>query len=275
MKRILVPTDFSDCANNALSNAIKLAKQLQAELWLLNAFHVPVPHIEIGSALVQPLAEGYEQNLEEDFRQLHMRFPELDDMPTRTLIRHNFPTDAILSVIVKNDIDLVVMGTRGATGISGSLLGSNTWAVMKDTRCPVLAVPQNANIDGLRNIVFACDYQHIRDRTILEPLISLAKLFNAQVHILHIEHVPPKDKDKHIDKLCESVNIEQYFAQVRHTYHLATVHNTEAGIADYVTANNIDMLAPRKHSFFDKLFKGSLTRKMAFQTKIPLLTMHE
>ena len=270
-KTILVPIDFSDCAINALKYAISIAKREQAELLLVHAFSIPVTHGEMGaSGLVKGLTHGIDDQVEESFTDLKVRVPELGQVKYDTITKHNSVSEAVQTLCAAADIDMVIMGTKGAHGIEEAIIGTNTYAVVKEVHCPVLVVPQNVTFSELESIALASDYQKI-DENLLEPLLTFSRLFGADIHIVHINDEPVLDKLE----AAEAKKFERYFHKVNHHYHLIVNRDIEAGLTSYVKEHNIGMIAmvPRKHSLFDKIFKGPETRKMVYHTEIPMLAL--
>lgn len=273
IENILVPTDFSKCAKNALISAISIAEAVEARLILMSAFHVPVPHARVGStAIVHTLATEVEENVKEDFETLKKSLPQLERVNYECVIKHGFAVDEILSAVVEYDIDLVIMGTHGASGVEEIILGSNTNSLIKRAKVPVLAIPENAGLQKVENILLASDYQEIDDYKKLEPLKTVVDLFHAELHILHIS---PRD---HIsgDSAFEAKKLEQALKGVRKSYHFETHDKFEDGLNDYIDEHPIDMIVmlPRERSFLDRLLRGNHTRKIVLHSKIPLLTIH-
>lgn len=272
-QRILVPVDFSDCSRNALRGAVNFGRLINAELILMHAYHVPVPHVEAGaSAIVQPLMEGYEENVQSEFQTLLKQVPELDELIYEYRCVHGFATDAIHSLVSSEPVDLIIMGTKGASGFLEQLIGSITAQVMKESKCPVLAIPANADLKSVSRIAFATDNQPVKDKQVFGPLVAMAETYSAEIHVLNIL----KDESERVD-LDNGVMRELLPENVRHSYHYASNPSIEKGIMDYIRDKDIQLIGvlPRHHSIMERIFTTSLTEKLAFHTTIPLLAMHE
>lgn len=273
IENILVPTDFSTCAKNALVNAIHLAEIAEARIILMSAFHVPVPHARVGStAIVHSLASEVEENVKEDFQALEESLPQLDDINYKCVIRHGFAVDEILSAVAEYDIDLVVMGTHGASGVEEILLGSNTNSVIKRAKVPVLAIPENAGLQKTNNILLASDYREIDDYNKLDPLKMIIDLFNAELHVLHIS---PRDYISN-ESASEAKKLENNLKGIKRSYHFETHDKFEDGLNDFIDEHPVDMIVmlPREHTLLDRILRGNHTRKIVLHSKIPLLTIH-
>jgi len=270
--RILVPLDFSECSKNALKSAISLARKGNSEIILMHAYHVPVPHVEAGaSAMVQPLMEGYEQNVESDFQSLKEEIPALGEFKTVEIIVHGFATDAIYSTIESHQIDIVVMGTKGASGILEKLLGSITAQVIREAPCPVLAIPEQATMDSVQKIAMALDLKPVSSENAYKPLVGLARLFGAELHLLNIV-----GKDEEVSQ--EMPALEHFdYPDIKPCYDCVSNKDVEKGILNYVENHQVDIVGilPRHHGIIENLFTTSTTDQLAFHSKVPILAIHE
>ena len=273
IENILVPTDFSTCAKNAVINAISLAEATGARLILVSAFHVPVPHARVGAtAIVHSLAKEVEETVKEDFENLKNSLPQLDKINYESVIEHGFTVEGILSAVAKYDIDIIIMGTHGASGVEEIIIGSNTHSVIKRARVPVLAIPEHASIQKIENVVLASDYREIDDYKKLDPLKMIIDLFNAELHVLHIS---PRDTISS-ESASEAKKLENVLKGIKRSYHFETHDKFEDGLNGYIDNNPVDMIVmlPREHNFLDRMLRGNHTRKIVLHSKIPLLTIH-
>ncbi|MEO1049168.1 MAG: universal stress protein [Bacteroidota bacterium] len=273
IKKILVPIDFSECSKNALRSVIPMARRMNAELLLLNVFSVLSAVSETGAEMYHELADEKEREIKDDFQQLIEDFPELSDVEFSYVLRQNYVPDAISQVISDKEIDLVVMGTKGASGVEEVLMGSNAYHVIKNTQVPIIALPDGSQLNHIKSIALASDYKKMEDPRVLEPITAMAHLFGAEIHILHFsdgEHISGEEA-------WEARKLEKYLKRFQHSFHFIVEKDVEEGINNYLEKHGIGMLAiiPRKHNLLDKLFKKSWTRKLTCHTKIPLMAIHE
>ena len=273
-KKILVPIDFSDCSKNALRNAINIAQRMDRELLLVNAFLVPVTHVEFGGVtLIDEMARDIERNIELHFKKLAEEVPELKKVDYDYSMAIGSPSDVVYAALEKHDIFMIVMGTHGAKGIDEVLLGSNTYSVIKSSHVPVLVIPEMAGVHNFNKIALTSDYKNIANLNVFDPLISFANTFHAEIDILHFSTTDELSPEE----ISMGKSIENYFKKIRHSYHASGVlEDFEKAIEEYINTNNIDLLVmiPRKHNIFDKLFgEASWTRRMVFHTKTPLLIL--
>jgi nucleotide-binding universal stress UspA family protein len=159
------------------------------------------------------------------------------------------------------------MGTKGATGLRKAVIGSNTASMIAESSIPVLAVPEDASIRTIRNVIYATDLKNLEME--LNTLIPYVKQFDCVVHILHIV-------ESGSDIELAEVRIQEIVAQSGYNNVVTLVTfspDIDEAIDHYITLSKADMLAMFTHepTFFEKVFDQSITRKMAFHSKIPLL----
>lgn len=275
-KKILVPIDFSGCSIKALEVAATLAKKINAQLIIMNACQKAVAYADNDASVTaysRDLIREAESNAKKAFRSVKESTTALEEIDHTFKVKHAFALDAIISVTSMEKIDLIVMGTTGASGFKGILLGSNTYMVTKNVKCPVLAIPEAAETGELfKNIVLAGDYQNTASKETFEVLTEIAKASDAEIHVLHVSEAPfiKSGETKEAEKL------DGYFKNVRHTFHFKLDKHVDVGINEYIDENSIDLLTlvAKKHSLLDRIFKGSTTKKMAYHSRIPLLILH-
>jgi nucleotide-binding universal stress UspA family protein len=170
---------------------------------------------------------------------------------------------------------MIVMGTTGASGMKKALVGSNAASVIKRSKCPVLAVPQQCSFKGIEKIVFAADFHETKDDRALAPLLELALLFGSEVVVLNIrkelKEIPSQEE------AYEGLRIESAFKPLSHSYHFMENEDAAKGIKEFTQQSGADVLAmiPRRHSFFEDLFGTSTTEELALHAQVPLLALPE
>lgn len=226
MRTILVPTDYSLNAHNALLYAIELAKATESDIVLLHAFYKPLSypyHVDFSTVVheqerekVKKLEAYVHEARESLFKDFSLRF--LTTVPTgleeknklqrtrsgyytvdihhpsaekaklkiKCVCKYGFAFDEILKAVDVHQADLVVMGTRGGGAIQRALLGRTTVAVMRDVQVPVLAVPQHAQFEGINSIVFASDLLKLPSAQVFDSLRVFVKAFDSQLQVLHL-----------------------------------------------------------------------------------------
>lgn len=275
MKNILVPTDFSKNAEYALLYAVELAKKENAKLILLHVYdinyasgYVPVNLINEELVELQTKSQSALKALSDKITNTGAVKPELISIKGDAV-------DEILNIISEKNIDIVIMGTKGATGFSGAVFGSNTAKVIEKAKCPVIAVPDGVALLGIKKITYATSYFK-SDIDGLNKVVEIAAPFNAQINILHIsgyEESPEADITA-MKKFKENVSGNIAYNNI--SFQIINGQNVEKVLEDYINADSTEMLVMSTHyrDFFDKIFGKSITKQVAHHTKIPLMTLH-
>lgn len=269
--KILIPTDFSPLSKVAVQYAVKLGKKLKAELVILNVVSIDSSPGR-GVINIKYLEEKMTENAIEDCAKLINEIgPEIKGKINITSqVVKGYPVENVVTNYAQhNDIDLIVMGTKGATGLKKIVLGSNAAAVLNKSNIPVIVVPEFARFTNLKNIVYATDIANLKDE--LKTVVSIAKDFNATVHILHI--ITPAGEEK-LDKKQTVAKLTKAMGYKKITFTISLHDDAAEGIDQYVIKHKTDMLVMFTHelTFLKKLFGQSVTREMAFLSNVPLLT---
>lgn len=279
-RKILLPTDFSENATQAIRYALELYKDQSCIFYLLNVFFIKAKNIESlmgmepGSDLYESTKRNSQNQLE---RLLHtLAFTERGNMDHsfQTISTFNEPLQAIKSIVEEKDIELIVMGTRGQTNEKSRIYGSTATEVMEKVRnCPVLVVPQLAKREIPKEIVFPTSYKIPFKKRELLHLIDIAKRCNASIKVLHISD------DGHLDnvQLNNKDLLNECFEAVDHSFHHLSNLSVSAAINCFVQSRESDMVAfiNRKHSFFASILNQPLVKGIAYNSKVPILVMHQ
>ncbi len=278
-QRVLLPTDFSKNALNAIRYALDMYKDQQCEFYMMNVFQVDGYSID-NMMVPEPGNKAYDaakQASEENFRKL-LDILELHNTNPKhtyhTISCYNSLIDAINDTIAKKDIDIVVMGTKGSTGAKGVIFGTNTVATMEAvTDCPVLSVPENFRFSPPVEIVFPTDYKTNFKRRELKYVLDISKMHKTPIRVLHIIEEPKLSKKQEANKeLLESILSDVEFST--HTLPDTKVHK---GIGFFIESRGSDMVAflNKQHSFFGIMFTKPLVKEIGYHAKIPILVLND
>jgi nucleotide-binding universal stress UspA family protein len=276
MKTILVPTDFSDNARNALNYAVEIAAKTKAKLILFNFFRVPIVADDI--PLDPEILEKMEQESYDSLNHLKveilekMKGLEIECICTSSL---NFAVEEICEMANDNQVNLIVMGTKGASGVAKAVMGSNTAHVIDDARCPVLAVPEQAKYKDFKKFVFATDYSD-EDFASIHFIKDMADYFDAEIIVTHIAdgHESIHHETSRIDAFKKQLAKQTPIDKI--SFELIAGENVSERLNQFLTENNADIIsmATKKRRIYQRLFDPSLTKKMAYHTNVPLLVFH-
>lgn len=268
IQKIIVPIDFSDCSITALKYAINISMHLKAKISVVHAYTAPATFSE---AILPDRFPDIESEAKQKFDRIRSELPGIEDVFESFLVDHAFPTDVIRYITKTREADMIVMGTKGASGIKELLIGSNALDVVNHSEIPVLVVPEMATVNNPHNIALAVDYSAVPPREVFNPLISMADGFRTGVHILNIS---PTSRIGNTEAQ-QARKFEQYFKQLRHNYHFEVDTNVEDGINTYVLEQGINLLSivRREHTVFEQWFQPGTMKKMVLHTQVPLLVL--
>lgn len=278
MKRILVPTDFSEIANSAINFAIESSKLFETKISLLHSY-------EVNSDFSYDYM-GYDKEF--NISMLGDIEKELDKISAEIEKKHNIVVNTSISTYPLNNAlrktakeresDLIVMGTLGASGIQEKLWGSRTSSVIGHTDIPVMVIPHHYAWKKPSKILFATN-EFIKDEEILNTIFELAGLYMANVEVGVYTDIIEDNTDKYLKNQAE---IEEYGHYLRDRYNEKTLSSFnfvgsdfKQTIQEHIEENEIDLLVMVTHQkgFWQRLFNPSMTEAMSFNTKIPLLAI--
>lgn len=278
-KKILIPTDFSENAWNAITYAAALYKDTECRFYLLNSF-LPAGHdsfqimdSEPGTLTYDTAKKKSENGLTKTMETIGLQ--ENNPKHSYLLIsQHDELSCAIKSIINKHDIELVVMGTKGAGGKGSKLFGSNTIEVMEHVRnCPILGVPIDAHLIQIKEIVFPASFKTHYKRRELFHLLELAQIKEAIICVLHIN----KNGKLKIEQEENKLLLEECLEGVPFSFHEIGGSDPAASVHRFVESRNSDMIAfiNRKHSVFSKMFSTPMANELGMFSKVPFLVLHD
>jgi nucleotide-binding universal stress UspA family protein len=274
MKKILFPTDFSDNAENALKYTIGLTASLKADLILFHSWRADAHAFQMLNEDISEEAIMMDslQKLEE----CRMKtITEAKNIKVDIKAEYGFAVDKIVEAAEAMKADLIVMGTKGASGIEGVLLGSNTAAVMERAKCPVLAIPEQSHFSEIKQIVFATDFRENDIEAILY-LTGIASLFDSNLKVVHIaDSMVPVNYESALLRVFET-DIRNKTAYKKIEFEIIKGKNTTRALNDYIKEKEIDLVAvsTRRKNVFTRIFDSSFTKKLAYHSIIPVMAFH-
>lgn len=275
MTKILLPTDFSDNAWNAIVYTLKLYANEVCTFYLLNSTQLIASRV---SSFSNKLLTTMRDNAKNDLLELKTKLEETDANSNHTfeiILSIGDLDDAIEMSIKKYTIDLVVMGTKGATGAKGILFGSNTTKIFKKVKsCPVLAIPDNYEFIAPKQIAFPTDLNRHCDAKELHYLKKMADLYNSKIRVIHIN-----EKDKLSEHQENNLTtLRQYLKDHEHSFHWIPSYASKATeIHDFIDELEIDILAMvyYSHSFIESITREPVIKKIGFRLKVPFMVIPE
>ncbi len=281
MRKILVPTDFSNSALNALRFALSLFKDDATTFYLLNAFQlyyfttesllVPEP----GEPAYDEAKDASETGLDDVVDQIAI-ISDSRCHQFQTISSYNNLINAIDETVENYKIELIVMGTKGNSDPATSLFGSNAVSVIENIKkCPLLIIPEQTPYltKAPKEIVLATNYKTPYRLKEISYLKDIAQKYEAAIRILYIkEHKQVGD-----EQLSNKHLLQEYLKDVPHTFHTLNHIKVLQGIRSFIESRESTMLAlvDKKHSFLYNLFSKSILKEIGYKPKIPILVLHD
>ena len=271
MKRILVPTDFSEHAEYALRVAAQIAKQNNSEIILLHMLELPHQAGDaMGSGHQIPEIMFYKNKAISNLEEL-MDVDYLEGINVSEIIQFQKAFDGILAVSKKNNVDLVVMGSHGTSGFQEMLIGSNTEKVVRFSEAPVLVIKNRKDNFKAGNFVFASDFSEEIKKP-FKQLVDFAKSFNSTLSLVMI-NTPNSFKPTHVaEKTMHDFMLA--FNYPNYSLHIYNDVNVEKGILNFANSTNADLIGMCTHgrTGFAHFFNGSIEENIANHSTRPLIT---
>jgi nucleotide-binding universal stress UspA family protein len=276
MRKILIPTDFSENAMNAIKYALELFKYEKSEFYIMHAYQDDIYADKdllsrnVLDEVTQIISNDSKERLENVLKQIN----EISPNPRHTyniISSNNMLVDEADAIVDEKEIDIIVMGTRGKTNDRKLTFGSHTLQVLKYVQCPVLAIPENYLYTQPKHILFPTNYMIPYKRRELKLLCEIAMPYRAKIDMIYITKSEKlsirqeNNKDFIKDALCKNqINFK-------------TVNNKNItnAIFTYIKENTIDMLVMvnTRHSFLEHILFESTIDEMSLHLDIPFLAM--
>lgn len=274
MKKILFPTDFSEVANNAFVHALEFAKMVHGELVLMHSFELPIYDNQFFPENYAAIYDSVELSEFEMFKneipklraiaELH----HLDKIKMSHRLKDGDLVSAIKESIADDAIDYLVIGTSGATGWESFFMGTNASSIITDAGIPVYCVPSNASFQKIDTIGFTTRFRP-KDKKALQTVLQLAHKAKAKVKCLYVKTSNSDVSNATIAEWKEEFKSEPI------DFYIIEDDDIQVIITDFIMYKEVDVLImlTYKRGFFEGLFHTSLTKKLATDFEIPILSI--
>ncbi|RDY58041.1 universal stress protein [Flagellimonas nanhaiensis] len=276
MKKILLPTDFSENAFNAMCYAVELLQSTTCIFFIVHAYTPALYRVDysMGSPGKFGLPDDHQHLAETTLDKIVKRLRKLYPNPKHTYVPHaafNTLDDEMCSVVKNENIDMIIMGTQGATGAKEVLFGSNTVHIFRKVGIPVLAVPSTYKFSALKEIAFPTDYEIDYKRTELDVILWLSKIWESKINVIHV--TAPQGLTSEQKKYKRA--LEKMIKDTPHQVH---------DLPDQELINAINVFQERvpfgllvmvknKHSFLERLFVEPVIRNIGLHSNVPFLVL--
>ncbi|WP_396590169.1 universal stress protein [Allomuricauda sp. R78024] len=280
-KRILLPTDYSKNALNAIRYALELYRDVQCDFYVLNVFRVSsytldnmmVP--ESGEQFYDTAKRTSEEGMTRLMEMIRLH-PDNPKHKFHTICTFNSLIEAVKGIIAKKDIDIIVMGTKGTNSSKAKIFGTNTVTLMEKIKeCPVIAVPEGYSYSVPKEIVFPTDFKSDYKRKELQYLIEIAQLHDSKINVVHID----KNKDGKLNRKEETNKqlLQDILDGTDYEIRFLSATNVSDGINTFIENNDCDIIAflNRKHLFFGSILSNPMVKEIGYDPKIPILELND
>jgi nucleotide-binding universal stress UspA family protein len=277
MKKILVPTDFSQASQWAVEAASSIAKRMEAEIVLLHVIEQPGSESFNVEGQVDA-STGWEDRLftmkmiEKGKKDLAGVVASTNGIAVRTKLRLGNPFHGIRTLISEISPYLVVMGTSGHSKMEEILVGSNTKKVVRYSTCPVLSIHERPNGKDMSTIVYATSLNESEEE-FAKCVVEMQNLFGAKVHVVRI-NTPSNFQPDHVVKevmqsFVDRIGLKNY------TLNVFSDYSEEDGIIHFASSINADLIAMATHgrTGVSHVLLGSLAEDIVGQSSKPVLTL--
>lgn len=283
MKKILVPTDFSEQAINAMDFACQIAAKSGADILAIHLVDLSgfIDYTAIGNSYSmlgttagigfdEKVLKSLNENAEEKFGDFIKKFSKYK-VKIDKKIEFGNAFQFINEEIKNSDINLVVMGSKGASGVEEFLVGSNTEKVVRHAKCPVVTVKSNVNFDNIKNIVYASKFTHDETHVVSE-LKKIIALTSANLHLLRVVTPNAFESTRHVKALIQKY-VEKYHIE-NYTINIYNDAVEEDGIIYFARDIEADMIALSTHgrTGLMHLLSGSIAEDVVNHAKRPVWT---
>ncbi len=278
MKRILVPTDFSEQAENALKVAAQMAHQYHGEIFLLHMLELPMQLV--GTAASGSAVGGNNNNLPEAIyfmklakKRFHkiLQKPYLKDIKVHETVEFHQAFEGIMEVSNKHNCDIIIMGSNGATGFKEMFIGSNTEKVVRNSSIPVLVIKNEHQNFNVEDFVFATDCD-LETKHTLNQAVRFAQQIEAKLHLVYI-NTPNLFKNSIDSKKClqDFIEGEDINNFTLNEYNDSTV---EHGILNFAKEINAGLIGISTHGRkgLAHFFNGSISEDLVNHAQQPVVT---
>lgn len=286
VRRVLVPVDFSDYSRNACMYALSLAQKIKAEIKILHVYYAPIVDLV-------PITDAYSIQVDMDINLREMETNakkslisfvsdirktaaelKMESVKIGYALREGIIEDEIARMARDYNPGIIVLGTKGKGEKQSDIIGSVVYRVLDRTRVPVLAIPEHSKYDttsGVKNIAYATEFDD-SDFVAIRRLLNILSEFDVKVHCVHLS----KDAKRSWDEV-RMENLKDYFRKIHKDIevhcHLLEGDDNIKEVESFAEEFKIDLfsLVNRKRGLLARLFRPGLTRKLIYQSTIPLL----
>lgn len=277
MKRILVPCDFSVAAKHAFQFAVEMAAASGGHVLVLKVMQVPtifgngMPGQPFAAIDPIPMIDDWIAYSEKEFEKMKNKTVDVNDR-AELLLETGYLNDVMLDVITREKIDLVIMGTNGASGLKELLIGSHTEKIVRESPVPVMAIHGPFHLGQVKNIIFPTTME-LDQKPLVQQIVGLQKLFGADLHLLFVNGFPfSLESDEEAERKLEDYAL--FYGLKDYTVHVSRGLNIHEAILKYARRipNSIIAMGTHGHKGLAHFTEGSVAEDVVNHLSEPVWT---
>lgn len=275
MKSIIIATDFSQTATNAAQYAVQISPYLSVDTLVI--YHSFDNELYVNTDIPVQNQKELQLQWEKSLKALEMCQKELEKLaPARISVKSEINDQPLISgievLITQYQAVMVVCGTTGKSNLEQVLIGSNAINLAKEISIPLLLIPAAASFSTPKQAVLACDLKHTEETLPLQSVRYFVNAFKLKLHILNVQ---ASDSELIADTIPQQYKLHELLDDLNPTYDYVQHHDAATAIMTFADQHGVDFIISIKKSygFFKNLFHKSITKKLAFKSKTPLLLL--
>lgn len=279
MKKILLPTDFSDNAWNAINYALQLFKDDDCTFYLLNSYSpamssptTGITSSKVKESIYKAQVESSKVGLADCLNTINSTFNNAKHKFVTVSVYDSFPS-AIKKIITEREIDCIVMGTKGASALKEITIGSNTSGLIGVASCPILAIPQNISFTAIKEVGFSTDFEIDFNVKGLESLLYILKPYKSKISVVNI-----MEKPRNLSPVQEEgkQKLTEVLKDIETNFFTLTDIGVSSGVRAFVESRHLDMLCvvAKEQDFLKRFLGMSYSKSISNHASIPLLILN-
>lgn len=279
MKNILLPTDFSENSRNAIEYALKFLENQECNFYLLHVIKLnalvesDIPYIATQDVIDKVYVKPAKKQLKDFLKRITQVLSHNENHKFYLLTDHNFFIESIRNHVSEQKIDMIIMGTKGASGLQ-KFIGSNSGDVITKVSCTTLIVPEQARFNGIKELAFPTDFALTYNIQTLQPINDILDTYNTKLSVVHISK---KGKELNISQTKNKELLEDYFSDDSHNFYFLTNDRIEDAIQCFVQSRKIEMIVmvAKNLNYFQRIIFLPTVEEISYHTDVPFLVLHE
>ncbi len=273
MKTILLPTDFSDGSWKAADYVASLYRGTPCRYIIAHSFYAPVGMLEVDISMYIAAISNEVDDQISDFLKSFKEFDHHEDSSFETVSKFGDVSSMVNDLVKNNDVDLIVMGTRGASNDMNTILGSVVQEVLNHLPCPLICVPENAETTPPKHIMLTTNYQITENLNKLLVVREIAETHESRISIVHVRK--KIEGPLPVESEVEEEILHNFFGAIPQAYFDRYNDDVEMGILNFANQRGIDLIVMlHEHKgFWKRLFQKSITSELRLHSNLPILAL--